>query len=190
MMRPHGPWTIKSSRQIYSDSFVQVRGDDVVRPDGDDGHHVVVTMKAGVCVVALEGNAESDATGYVYLTSEFHYGIGRVSLEGVSGGIDAAESTLETARRELKEELGITAMSWESLGSIDPFTTIVVSPTELFVATDLEFGDTDLEGTELIKLVRMPLKEAVQMVIDGEITHGPTCVLLLKLDRIRRVDGG
>jgi ADP-ribose pyrophosphatase len=172
-MTPHGPWTIKRSDDVYTDPFVQVRVDQVIRPDGDDGQHVVVEMKPGVCVLAI------DETNQVYLTREFHYGVGRYSLEAVSGGIEPGEDPDLTARRELQEEIGLVAKRWERVGSVDPFTTIVVSPTRLYIAGGLSDAPTNPEGTELIERVVMSLDEAIDKIKRGEITHAPTCVVLL-----------
>lgn len=172
-MKPHGPWKIKGTREVYRDPFIDVRLDAVVRPDGHDGQHVVVQMKPGVCVLPIDDRQQ------VYLTSEFHYGVGRYSIEAVSGGIEPAEDPDETAQRELQEELGLLANRWEHVTTVDPFTTIVVSPTRLYLAHDLTHVDTSQEGTEQIELVVMPLDEAVAKVNSGEITHAPTCVILL-----------
>lgn len=172
-MIPHGPWTIKNSSNEYNDSFISVRLDAVVRPDGQDGQHVVVTMKPGVCVLAM------DEDDNVYLTSEFHYGVGRYSLEAVSGGIEPGEDADLTARRELQEEIGLIADHWEFITAVDPFTTIVVSPTRLYIATGLTNAKANPEGTEQIETVKLPLDDAIKMVNQGEITHAPTCVVLL-----------
>ena len=177
-MKAHGPWKIKSSSQVYQDSFVTLDLDQVVRPDGQDGQHVVVHMKPGVCVFAVDEQRQ------VYLTREFHYGIGRVSLEGVSGGIEPGESPEVTASRELQEEIGLVADSWEFLTTVDPFTTIVVSPTQLYLAQGLREVETNPEGTEQIERVCLALEEAIQQVRRGEITHAPTCVGLLLLDQL------
>jgi ADP-ribose pyrophosphatase len=80
----------------------------------------------------------------------------------------------------LAEELGIEAESWDHLGCVDPFTAVVASPTELFLARGLSFGETRPEGTERIRCRALPLHEAVEMALDSRITHAPTCVLLLK----------
>lgn len=178
-MKPHGPWKILGSNEIYRNPWIEVRRDDVIRPDGKEGTHCVVHMKPGVCVVAL------DQEEMVHLTDEFHYGIGRDSLEGVSGGIEPGESALETAKRELEEELGLKAGRWTDLGSVDPFTTIVVSPTRLYLAEQLSDGVRRPEGTELIRRVTMPLREAISRVMEGRITHAPTATLLLKIHLIR-----
>ena len=171
--RPHGPWTLNSTAEVYRDRFIHVWLDQVLRPDGDPGQHVVVNIKPGVCVLAI------DDDNYVYLTSEFHYAVGRISLEAVSGGIEPGEDPLATAQRELAEELGLNARHWELLATIDPFTTIMSSPTRLYVARVLANCPTDREGTELIEAVRMPLADALTKIRGGEITHAPTCVGLL-----------
>jgi ADP-ribose pyrophosphatase len=173
-MRPHGPWKIVQSHEIYKDPWIDVRQDDVVRPDGQPGIHSVIRIKPGVTVLAL------DEAGTVYLTEEFHYAVGRVTLEGVSGGIDPGEEAEATARRELREELGIEATTLLDLGSVDPFTTNVVSPTRLYLARGLTFLPSAPEGTEQIRCVKLPLSEAAAMVLDGRITHAPTCVVILK----------
>lgn len=173
-MTPHGPWTIVDSREIYRDRWIALRKDDVIRPDGQPGTHCVVHLKPGVSVLAL------DEDRHVYLTDEFHYGIGRNCLEAVSGGIEPGEDPLLAGQRELQEELGITATNWEPLGVVDPFTTVVVSPTTLYLARGLSWGETNQEGTEQIRCVRLPFDEAVEMVLDGRISHAPTCVLILK----------
>jgi ADP-ribose pyrophosphatase len=174
----YGPWTIESTDEVYSDPWLSVRCDKVVRPDGRPGTHSVVTIKPGVSVLAR------DDENNVYLTDEFHYAIGRNSLEAVSGGIDEGETAEEAARRELREELGIDADMLTPLGTVDPFTSSLVSPTRLFLATGLRFGPPDPEGTEQIRMVKVPLAEAVRMVLDSRITHAPSCVAILKVERM------
>jgi ADP-ribose pyrophosphatase len=154
-----------------------------LRPDGAEGTHSVAHLKAGVCVLAL------DSQNHVHLTEEFHYGVGRVTVEGVSGGIEAGEDPRFAAERELREELGLIAAKWTRLGCVDPFTASVVSPTELYLAEDLTIVPAAPEGTELIRRVVMPLAEAVDRMLGGAITHAPTCVLLLLAERAARRGG-
>ena len=174
-MGPYGPWVINSTETVYGDPFVEVQVDQVVRPDQQNGQHVVVFIKPGVCVLPVDDEKN------VYLTNEFHYAIGRESVEGVSGGIESGidKSPLETAQRELAEELGLAAENWQHLTTVDPFTTPMASPTALYVATGLSEVPRSPEGTELIQRVKIPLVLAKQKVVSGEITHAPTCILLL-----------
>ncbi|HVK07903.1 MAG TPA: response regulator [Gemmataceae bacterium] len=173
-MRKHGHWQIHDSREVHRDEWLSVAVDNVTRPDGKPGTFTVVSVKPGVCVLAVDG------TGTAHLTEEFRYAIGRSSVEGVSGGIDPGETPEAAARRELKEELGIDARSWTDLGVVDPFTSMLHSPTRLFLAEHLSFGPPTREGTEGIRHVRLPLPAAVTAVLEGRITHAPTCTLLLK----------
>ncbi len=173
-MTQYGPWTIRASREVYADPWVRVRRDEVVRPDGADGTHALVDVKAGVSVLAMDDDRR------VYLTREFHYAVGRHTLEVVSGGLEPGELPRCCAERELAEELGIVAKRWTPLGSLDPMTSIVTSPAWLFLAQGLEFTQTARDGTEIIETVVLDFDEAIRAVFDGRITHGPSCVLLLK----------
>ncbi len=174
-MQQRGSWQIVQSHEVYRDPWVSVRKDDVIRPDGQPGTHSVVTIKSGVCVLAMDDDS------HVYLTEEFHYAVGRTTVEAVSGGMEANEEPLATAKRELQEELGIEAADWTDLGIVDPFTASAVSPTRLYLARGLTFGDHAREGTEQILCVKVTLTKAVEMVLGSEITHGPSCVLILKV---------
>jgi ADP-ribose pyrophosphatase len=173
-MQQHGPWKIVGSREVYRDPWLTLRRDEVIRPDGDPGSYVVAHLKPGVCVLAVGGD------GTAYLTEEFHYGVGRVTLEAVSGGIEPGEDSRVAAGRELREEVGIEAADWTDLGSVDPFTANVVSPTRLYLARGLRFVGDEPEGTEVIRRVAMPFAEAVRKAMSGEISHGPSAVLVLK----------
>jgi ADP-ribose pyrophosphatase len=173
-MKQHGPWKIVESNQVYQDPWVTLRRDEVIRPDGDAGSYVVVNLKPGICVLAMDEGQN------VYLTREFHYGVGRITVECVSGGIEVGEDPQLSARRELEEELGILATDWIDLGTTDPFTANVISPTNMYLARGLSFVDTNPEGTELIESVKCSLEKAVQMVIDSEISHSPSCLTILK----------
>src|SRR5262245_49268529 len=117
----HGPWQILSRREVYRDPWIGVERHEVIRPDGAPGSHCVVNLLPGISVLPV------DDRGIVYLTEEFHYGVGRETIEVVSGGIDPGEEVEAAARRELAEELGISARDWIDLGVCDPFTSIVVS---------------------------------------------------------------
>ncbi len=174
-MRRHGPWTIHKSRQVYQDAWIDVQLDEVTRPDGHPGTYTTVQLKPGVCVIAI------DDRGDVHLTREFHYAVGRYTVEGVSGGIEAEEAVELAAERELAEELGLKATRWTRLGQVDPFTAAIFSTVDLFLAQDLGQCPTAMEGTEQIEHVVMPLAEAIDMVRQGQITHAPTCVALLMI---------
>jgi 8-oxo-dGTP pyrophosphatase MutT (NUDIX family) len=174
VQRKHGPWTITETIEKYRDSFIQVSQDQVIKPDGKPGTYGTVKMKSGVAILPL------DQDGSVYLTSQFRYAVGRKSIEVACGAIDENETPEEAAKREIQEELGIEANELIDLGQVDLDTSIVQCPARLFLAKNLKFTDSNPEGTETIKPLKRPLSEAVKMVMSSEITHGPSCVLILK----------
>jgi ADP-ribose pyrophosphatase len=170
----HGPWVVTKRNEVYRDPWLEVRMDNVIRPDGLPGTYSTVRIKPGVCVIPV------DEQGICYLTKEFHYAVGRNTIEGISGGIEENESPEIAAHRELQEEVGILAEKLIPLGIADPLTAALSSPTKLFLARNLSFTQSSPEGSELIERIEFPFQEVVQMVIDSEITHAPTCVAVLK----------
>lgn len=173
-----GPWFVNDSEVIYADPWTLLRKDYVTRPDGKQGTYCVTYIKPGVSVLAIDENSQA------FLTKEFHYGVGKETLELVSGGIDQDESPLQAAKRELLEELGIQAGCWTPLGETDPFTANVISPTHLFLATELTHVESQQEGTEVIEKIRLPFSKVVDKVLNSQITHAPTCLAVLKADRM------
>ena len=173
MVKKNGDWTIKDTKKIYENDFFKVFEDDVIKPDGKDGKYAIIHLKPGACVLPV------DDEGNIYLTRQFRYALGRKDLEVAAGAIED-EDRLEAAKREAREELGIEAEDWTEMGKIESDTSITNSTTYLFLARKLTFREPEREGTEQIKTVKMKLGEAMQKVMSGEITHGQTCVLVLK----------
>lgn len=174
MTRMKGLWLVEETVQKYKNDWLEVSEDQVVRPDGKAGAFATVRMKPGVSVLAMNDLAQ------VYLTGEYRYAIEQESIEVVSGGIDEGESPTVAARRELREELGIEAAQWIDLGLVDPFTSAIHSPARLFLARKLSLVKPEPESTEVIRVLKVDLSEAVRMVMESEITHGPSCILILK----------
>lgn len=174
MKRKHGPWTILSSEQKYKSPWLEVREDQVLRPDGSKGIFSLATIADGSSVLPI------DDDGNVYLLKQFRFAIGRDSTETATGGLDHDESPLDAAKRELKEELGISAEEWISLGITHPFTSGVASTAHLFLARKLTMGTPEPDGTEPIELVKMPFDEAYGMALEGRIALAQCCVLIFR----------
>lgn len=176
--RQNGKWLIKSTQKIFENPFFAVFEDDVVKPTGDDGKYALIKFKTGASVLPIDDEEN------IYITRQFRYAIGRDDIEIVSGSIDG-EGALDAAKRELKEELGIEAEEWIDLGAVYSLTSITQSCSRQFIARKLAFGDQKTEGTEDIEPVKLTLEQAHTMVLNGEITDGDTCILLLKAHALK-----
>ena len=174
MVQKYGPWTIQERDFKYHNSFINVREDKVLQPDGQPGTYSTVIMKPAVAILPI------DSEHRVYLVKQFRYALGQETIEVVAGSMEENEAPFEAAQREIQEELGIQADEWSKLGVFDLDTSIIHCPVHLFLAKQLTFQEAHQEGTETIKAVRIPFDTAVQMVMDSQITHGPSCVLILK----------
>lgn len=166
-----------SSREVHRGRLVTLRLDNVVLPHGTEDVYEYVEIKHGASTLAL---AED---GDVWLVREWKYALGYQTIEVISGGMETGESPEETAHRELREEAGLVARELIPMGRVDPFTTMLRCANYLFLARGIEQVPHDREEGEVMETLRVPLTEAVRMVMDGEITHGSSCVLILKVAR-------
>src|SRR5918999_6581096 len=104
------PWRTVSSRRVYENPRISLRGDQVVRPDGEPGIYGVVHYKnVAVGILAVEDD-------HVYLVGQYRYPLEMYSWEIPEGGCPEGEEPLGAARRELREETGLEATSWRKLG--------------------------------------------------------------------------
>jgi 8-oxo-dGTP pyrophosphatase MutT (NUDIX family) len=166
-----GPFEVIYSKLIYKNPWIEVNEDKVINPDGTKGIFGTVEYLKGTSIVALDDNKNT------YLVREYYYVLNEYGIQLPSGGIEKGESSLEAAKKELFEEVGIKANKWKELGYLNPFTIIIKSPVFLFLATDLEFGEKIEKEIDIIKI---PFKEAYQMVLDNKITHAQSIIAILK----------
>lgn len=169
-----GPWQVTASEEIFQDAFLRVVRDRVLRPDGEPSSYTTVDVKHGVAILALDDEERA------VLVRQFRYALGRESLEVVAGGLDKGEEPQAAAARELREEVGATATTWESLGLLQLDTSIVRCPVHLYLARGLTFAAPEREGTEQMTVVRLPFAKALAQALDGTIAHAPSVVAILK----------
>lgn len=177
MKKKNGDWTIKSTEKKFENEFFEVFEDDVIEPDGKDGKYATIRFPPGVAILPL------DDDGNVYLTRQFRYALERDNVEAIAGGIES-EGRLQAAKREAREELGIEADQWTYLGKMESDTGITNSLCHLYLARKLKFKKPKREASEDIKTIKMKLEEASEKVLSGEITHGQSCVLILKAEKL------
>ncbi len=164
------PWRRLASRVAHANPYFHVRHDRVVRPDGREGDWYVVETAPNAGAVAV------DDAGAVLLVGEWAYPVEAYSWSIPSGGAAAGEPPLAAAQRELREETGITAQTWELLGTFYLGQGITSQVSYVYLATDLQQGPASPEATEALQLTRVPLAEAWARCCRGDVRDAVTLV--------------
>ncbi len=176
---PHpeaNPWRQLSRRVAYTNPWVTVFHDEVVRPDGERGIYGVLHFEhVGVGVVPID---EHDR---VLLVGQFRYTLDRYSWEIPEGGAALDEDPQAAAARELAEETGYTAETWRHLVTGDTSNSITDEACVLFVATGLKPGRAQPDATEQLQLRWVPFEEALAMIDRGEMRDMMSIVALQRL---------
>ena len=142
-------------------------------PNGEPGaRHLWIGTAAGVVGDGAD----------VILERQQRYAAGGAMVEIVKGGGPETEQPLACAVRETAEEIGVTAMRWDSLGAVYEIPSIVASPVHLFLARDCTFERPQPEGVESIELVRMPFGQAVEQARAGAIDDAVSALALLRAE--------
>jgi 8-oxo-dGTP pyrophosphatase MutT (NUDIX family) len=174
------PWQTLRSRVIYRNAWLVLREDKVIRPDGREGIYGVVEMRPSCGIVAINRDDE------IALVSQWRYVHGRMSLEIPTGGCEPSEDPLAAAKRELAEETGVRAGSWQPLGTVDNSNGVTTDIAHMFLAGELTAaGPQAAAGDERVELVWMPFASAVQGVMAGTITESVSVAAILKVELMR-----
>ncbi|MFP4353911.1 MAG: NUDIX hydrolase [Phycisphaerae bacterium] len=163
---------IVSDELVYRGRVVDVHAVDLERPDGSLQRRDLLRYPQAVVILPILDDSR------VVLIQNDRYAVDERLLELPAGGIDPGETPEQAAPRELAEETGYTAGSWEKLGS---FVTCPGTSDEVmhaFVARDLSPGDQDLQAGERIRVELVEMAELRRRMLDGRLHDGKTMATL------------
>lgn len=164
-----------SSETIYDGNVLHVREDMVELPNKNLASRELIRHIGAVCIIPVTDD------GKVIVERQFRYPVNRVILEIPAGKLDRAdEDRLEAAKRELREETGMTAEKWTDIGEYLPAPAYSDERITMYLATGLHSGEQDLDDDEFLEVFRVPLKELVDDVMAGKISDGKTQIAVLK----------
>ncbi|WP_026995425.1 NUDIX domain-containing protein [Flectobacillus major] len=176
------PWQKIASTQVYDNPWVTVRHEEVIKPNGDPGIYGVAHFKnKAIAIVPL------DEHNNTWLVGQYRYPLEEYSWEIPMGGGPMNEDSLDSAKRELKEETGIEARSWTELGRIHTSNSVTDEVGYMYMAEQLSFGESEPDDTEILVIKKVSLSQAVEMVMNAEITDSLSIAALLKVARLKGI---
>lgn len=175
------PWKTLSSEVKYENRWISVTESQVINPSGGKGIYGKVHFKnkaIGVIPVDNEMNT--------WLVGQFRYTLNEWHWEIPEGGGPMADPPLVSAQRELREETGLTAKKWTQIIRLHTSNSVTDEEGFVFLAEDLEMGESALEETEAdLKVWKLPVKDALKMVLEGKITDSMSVMGLLMVGRLK-----
>jgi 8-oxo-dGTP pyrophosphatase MutT (NUDIX family) len=184
MTDPVGSFRWVSDRLVHQGYVWKVVVAEFDDPAGERFTRDIVRSPGAVGVVPLVFDAEGNAS--VVLVEQYRPPYDRPLLEIPAGMRDIeGEAPEEVARRELIEEAGLAPGRLDRLTAIGPSPGMTDSITTIYLATDCSSVHHDRQGPEeqYMELVHLPLRDAVERVISGEIIDAKTVVGLLLTER-------
>jgi len=169
------PWQTLSARIAYDNPWIQVSHREVTNPAGGPGIYGVVHFKnTAIGILPLDEQLNT------WLVGQYRYTLERYSWEIPEGGCPIGTPLLDAAKRELVEETGISAQIWTPLLDMHLSNSVTDEYGLVYIAQGLSFGAAHPEETEDLRVRKLPLAEAVEMVLRGDITDALSMATLLK----------
>ena len=164
------------STEVFSGKLLHVYKDNILLPNGQESTREYIKHVGAVAVVAMDND------GKIAVEHQFRYPFGTELMEIPAGKLDyEGEDPLEAAKRELREETGITASQFEYLGPFYPTCAYSTEVIHLFFAWDLSFGERELDEDESINVEMIDLNKMLELIFKGKIPDGKTQAAVLQV---------
>jgi 8-oxo-dGTP pyrophosphatase MutT (NUDIX family) len=168
----------QNKTRVYSGKIIDLELETVALPNGTVAELEIVHHPGGAAVVAL------DRENRVCLLRQYRHAVGGWLWELPAGKLDPGELPLTTAQRELEEEAGLRAGSWEPMGKIVSSPGVFTEVVHLFLARELTRVPARTEAHELIEVHWIPYAEALARAHADEITDAKTLAGLFRAQNI------
>ncbi len=168
------------SQRIYEGKILNLRRDRVELEDGGTAYREVIEHHGGVAVLAVNDQDE------ILFVTQFRYAVGQELLELPAGKLELGENPMACGIRELEEECGQKADSFQLLAKMYPTCAYDTETIHIFLAQGLHPAKQKLDPGEFLTVHRLPVKEAYEMALAGKIPDGKTQLGILKYMALRQ----
>ncbi len=176
------PWKKHSSEKIYQNPWISLEEFKVTTPGGTPGIYGKVHFKnKAIGIIPIDEKMNT------WLVGQYRFPLDEYSWEIPMGGGPLEIDILESAKRELKEETGLSANKWTNILRIHTSNSVTDEEGYVFVAEELKEGETAFEETEQLILRKLPFRDALEMAMKGEITDGISLAGLFKAARLLNI---
>jgi len=173
------PWITKSSDDIYESPWIKVVKHECLNPAGKPATYSVVNFKnLAIGILPL------DEHGYTWLVGQWRYPLNQYSWEIPEGGGPLHIDPMESAKRELKEETGIVAENLSEIMRLHLSNSATDELAIVYLATNLRFEENDPEESEVLQIKKVHIRDAFDMVENGEITDAISVAAIYKVWRM------
>jgi 8-oxo-dGTP pyrophosphatase MutT (NUDIX family) len=175
-MQDRGPWKTLSIEERYSTPWIAVSHHDVIDPGGTPGIYGVVHFRnIAVGIVPLDEELNT------WIVGQYRYPIEAYSWEIPEGGGRRDRPAIESAQRELREEVGIVATEWTEILRMHLSNSASDEEAIIYVARGLTFHEPEPDHNEELAMRKLPFSELYGMVARGEITDSLTVAAVMKV---------
>ena len=158
-------------KYVYRGKIINVRCDGALLPNGEPCKREIVEHHGGAAILCVTG-------GKIAFVKQYRYAYGKEVLEIPAGKLEAGEDPLNAAKRELKEETGVSAEKFEKIAEVYPSPGYTNEIIYIYRAYPVSAGAASPDPDEFLSVLWIGEEDAEKMLKSGEISDAKTIIAL------------